>query len=152
MYVGITCSQKKNKNESDFPFTVPYYHTSVECLSHSVAKIQAAFGIFFVSMVHEAGFSGGSVVKNLPANAGDTGWIPGSERSFGEGKGNPLRYSYLVNYMGKRGEGPGGLQPMKLQRIGHNWASTDHSSLKWLLGQRVWGEQELAITRKRTEI
>ena len=54
-------------------------------------------------MVHEAGFSGGSVVKSPPANAGDTGWIPGSERSFGEGKGNPLRYSYLVNYMGKRG-------------------------------------------------
>ena len=26
-----------------------------------------------------AGFSGGSVVKNLPANAGDWGSIPGSE-------------------------------------------------------------------------
>ena len=27
------------------------------------------------------GFSGGPVVKNLPTNAGDTGLIPGSERS-----------------------------------------------------------------------
>ena len=27
------------------------------------------------------GFSGGSVVKNLPANAGDTSSIPGAERS-----------------------------------------------------------------------
>ena len=61
------------------------------------------FGIFFVSIVHEAGFSDGSVVKNLPANAGDTGWIPGSERSLAGGKGNPLQYSCLENYMDKRG-------------------------------------------------
>ena len=27
-----------------------------------------------------SGFSGDSVVKNLPANAGDVGWIPGSGR------------------------------------------------------------------------
>ena len=31
---------------------------------------------------------GGSVVKNTPANAGDTGSIPGSGRSLGEGNGN----------------------------------------------------------------
>ena len=30
------------------------------------------------------------VVKNLPANAGDAGSIPGWERSPGEGHGNPL--------------------------------------------------------------
>ena len=30
------------------------------------------------------GFPGGSVVKNLPANAGDMGSIPGSGRSPGE--------------------------------------------------------------------
>ena len=37
------------------------------------------------------------VVKNLPADAGDTrdaGLIPGSGRSPGEGNGNPLRYSW----------------------------------------------------------
>ena len=33
-------------------------------------------------------FPGGSVVKNLPANARDTGSIPGSGRSLGEGNGN----------------------------------------------------------------
>ena len=32
-------------------------------------------------------------VKNLPANAGDTGLIPGSERSPGGGNGHPLKYS-----------------------------------------------------------
>ena len=35
-------------------------------------------------------------LKNPPANAGDTGWIPGSERSFGGGNDNPLWYSCLV--------------------------------------------------------
>ena len=32
------------------------------------------------------GFPGYSVVNNLPANAGDTGLVPGSERSAGGGK------------------------------------------------------------------
>jgi len=35
------------------------------------------------------GFPDGSVVGNLPANAGDTGLIPGSGRSSGEGNSNP---------------------------------------------------------------
>ena len=43
-------------------------------------------------------FPGGSVVKNLPANAGDTGLIPGG-RSPGEGNGNPHQYSPLGNPM-----------------------------------------------------
>ena len=42
------------------------------------------------------------VVKNPPANAGDardTGSIPGSGRSPGEGNGNPLQYTFLGNSM-----------------------------------------------------
>ena len=45
------------------------------------------------------GFSDGSVVKNLPANAGDVGSSPGFRRFPGEGNGNPLQYSYLGNPM-----------------------------------------------------
>ena len=45
------------------------------------------------------GFTGGSVVKNLPANAGDLGSIPESGRSPGEGNGNPSQYSCLRNPM-----------------------------------------------------
>ena len=37
------------------------------------------------------------VVKNLPANAGDLGLIPGLGRAPGEGNGNPLQYSCLEN-------------------------------------------------------
>ena len=45
-------------------------------------------------------FPGGTVVKILPANAGDTGEagsISGSGRSPGGGNGNPLWYSFLEN-------------------------------------------------------
>ena len=45
------------------------------------------------------GFHSGSVVRNLPANAGDAGLIPGSGRSPGEEDGNPLQYSCLGNPM-----------------------------------------------------
>ena len=37
------------------------------------------------------------MVKNLPANAGDAGSIPGSGRSPGGGHGNPLQCSCLEN-------------------------------------------------------
>ena len=48
------------------------------------------------------GFPGGTVVKNLPANAGDTkrrdmGLIPGLGRSPGIGNGYPFQYSCLKN-------------------------------------------------------
>ena len=45
------------------------------------------------------GFPGDSAVKNLPANAGDVGLIPGSGRSPAEGNGNSLQYSCLENPM-----------------------------------------------------
>ena len=42
------------------------------------------------------------MVKNLPANAEDTGSVPGSGRSPGEGNGNPLQYSCLGESHGQR--------------------------------------------------
>ena len=48
------------------------------------------------------GFPSGSVVKNLPANAGDTGnsgLILGSGRSSAGGNGDPFQYSCLENPM-----------------------------------------------------
>jgi len=50
-------------------------------------------GIYYI------GFPGGTVVKNLPAKAGDRSLIPGSGRSPGGGHGNPLQYSFLENPM-----------------------------------------------------
>ena len=58
--------------------------------------------IFFTTSNTYLGFPGGSVVKNLPASAGDirdTGSIPRLGRSPGGGHGNPLQYSCLENPM-----------------------------------------------------
>ena len=52
------------------------------------------------------GFPGGAVVKNLPANAGDTrdmSSIPGLERFPGVGNDNRLQYSCLENSMDRGG-------------------------------------------------
>ena len=48
-----------------------------------------------------SGLPGGSVVKNLPASAGDAGSVPGSGRSPGEGYGNPLQDPCLGNPIGR---------------------------------------------------
>ena len=60
-------------------------------------------------------FSGGSVVKNLRANAsntGELGLIPRSGRSPGGGSGNSLQYSC---WKLPRTEEPGGLQSLGSQ-------------------------------------
>ena len=51
------------------------------------------------------GFPGGSMVKNPPVNAGDSGdmdSISGLERTPGVGNVNPLQYSCLGNSMDRR--------------------------------------------------
>ena len=50
------------------------------------------------------------VKKNLPANAGDEGYIPESGRFPGEGNRNPLQYSCLG--------GPWTEEPGRLQWVG----------------------------------
>ena len=66
------------------------------------------------------GLPGGTVVKNLPANArdaGDLGLISGSGRPPGGGNGNPLQYSCPENFMDR---GAGRLQSIRLQRVRHD--------------------------------
>ena len=46
-----------------------------------------------VDTVLQPDFPGSSVVKNLPAPAGDVDSIPQSGRSLQEGNGNPFQYS-----------------------------------------------------------
>ena len=45
------------------------------------------------------GFPGGTVVRNITANAGGVGLVPGSGRFPGEGNGNLLQYSCLEDHM-----------------------------------------------------
>ena len=61
--------------------------------------------IFLMAASYPMGFPRGAVVKNPPANAGDTrdmGLIPGSGRCPGGGNGNPLQYSCQANSMERR--------------------------------------------------
>ena len=53
--------------------------------------------LFFCLKQLSLSFPGGSDGKASAYNAGDPGSIPGSERSPGEGNGNPLQYSFLEN-------------------------------------------------------
>ena len=69
----------------------------------SMPLLELRFFFFFCKIL--LFFPGGSVVENLPANAGDNGdsgvlgSISGLGRSPGEGNGNPLQYSCLENPM-----------------------------------------------------
>ena len=65
------------------------------------------------------GFPSGSVVKHLPANAKDVGFIPGLGRSSGEGNDNPLQYSCLGNPM-DRGTWWAICSPWGGKRVGQN--------------------------------
>ena len=77
------------------------------------------------------GFPGDSVVKNLPANAGDeeeTGSVPGSGRYPGEENGNSLQYSCLRNTMNRAA-----------------WQATVHWGHK-RVGDDLTTKQQLAMT------
>ena len=53
----------------------------------------------WICLLKRKDFPGGSVVKNLPANAGEVGSIPGLGRPPGERNGNPLQASCPGNPM-----------------------------------------------------
>ena len=62
-------------------------------------------------------FPGGPVVKNPPANAGDSGSIPGSGSSPEEGNGYTLQCSCLENPMDR---GDWQATVLGSQRVGHD--------------------------------
>ena len=69
------------------------------------------------------------MVKNLPANAGDTrdvSSIPASGRSPGVESGKPLQHSFLGTLWTEK---PGGLQSMGLRRVRQDLATEQRSLL-----------------------
>ena len=72
-------------------------------------------------------FPGGSVVKTLPSNAGNTGSIPGLGRSPGGGHGNPLQYSCLENPKDRAAWSMGS------QRVGHNLVTRQQQEEMYML-------------------
>ena len=83
-------------------------------------------------------FPGGSVVKNLSANAGDIGLILGSGRSPGGGNRNPL--SILAWEIPWTKE-PGGLQLMGSQK---SWIGLSDQTTNTILWRRIWISQALS--------
>ena len=74
------------------------------------------------------GLPGGLEVKNLSANAGDTGatgWISGCGRSPGEGNGNPLQYSCLENPMDREPGQSTANEVAKYQTQLSDWAQNE---------------------------
>ena len=70
------------------------------------------------------------MVKNLSANARDVGLNPGSERSPGEGNGNPLQSSCLGNSMAGCSLWGG--------RVGHDLATKKQNIMKfWAANSKV---------------
>ena len=65
----------------------------------------------------EIHFPAGSVVKKLPANAGDLGLIPDLGRSPGEENGS---HSSILAWRIPWTEEPGGLQSVGLKRLRHD--------------------------------
>ena len=65
-------------------------------------------------------FFDGSAVKNLPANAGDTGLIPGSGRSLEE---KMATHSSILAWEIPRIDKPGRLRSVGFQRVRHDLAS-----------------------------
>ena len=79
------------------------------------------FFFFFNWGIDALGFPDGSVVKNLPARAGDACSIPGPGRSPGGGNGSPLQCSWWDNSQGQRSLA--GYSPWDHKRVKHNLAT-----------------------------
>ena len=68
----------------------------------------------------EGGFLGGTVVKNLPANAGDASLIPRSGSALEK---EMATHSSILAWGIPQTEEPGGLQATELQRVRHDLAT-----------------------------
>ena len=96
-------------------------HSHISFFTHRFIK--DVHGCLLVSRVTQKPFRTSLVaqmVKNPPANAGDSGWTPELGRSPGEGNGYPLQYTCLEN---PKDRGAWQVQRIGSQRFGHNWVT-----------------------------
>ena len=84
-------------------FSSSYFkkYSKISSFLKSVNWIDIDSNLPCISVTNSTG--NGSVVKNLPASAGDMGSLPRSGRSPGEENGSPLQYSCLEIPMKPRG-------------------------------------------------
>ena len=94
---------------------------TLDCITYSKCKSYFVEYFTYVS-VPLLGFPGGSVIKNLPANAEDETWVqpPGQEDPLKEGMVTLSSIVWKIPWT----EEPGGLQSMGLQTVRH---TTEHA-------------------------
>ena len=80
------------------PKSIGFVHSHIRLPSRTKRR-EREMGQHLWALDLRRGFPGGSAGKESTCNAGDPGLIPGSGRSPGEGKGNPLQYPDLENPM-----------------------------------------------------
>ena len=85
------------------------------CGSSTYTSLSKYYWFSQASKSYPWDFPGGSVVKNLPASAGNAGLIPC--RKLEKENGSSLQYSCLANPMTEK---PGRLQYMGSQRVAHS--------------------------------
>ena len=96
------------------------------------------------------------VVKNLPSNGGDTrdtGSIPRSRRSPGEGSGNPLQYFCLENSMDREACQATIWCRKESDTTEHTYA--DHTSIKRKMKRKkslLWSRLRTCAWHKRKEV
>ena len=80
--------------------------------------------------------------KESTCNAGGTGSIPGSDRSPGEGNGNPLQYSCLGNPMDR------GDWQTTVHGVAKSWTqlSTHDTHQRWHVGKNPHSHQKDKVT------
>ena len=103
------------------------------------------------------GFPGSSAGKQSACNAGDTGSIPGSRRSPGEGIGYPLQYSW-ASLVAQRVKNPPTMREMWVRSLGwedplEEGMATYSSILAWKIpmDREAWGCKELGTTERVTQ-
>ena len=92
-------------------------------------------------------FPGGSVVKNLPANAGNVGLVPGWGRSPEGGNGSPLQCSCLGNPMNRGAWWSTVYGVAKSQTWLSDWACTHNCSTCEGQGPFTWDREAGAWRR-----
>ena len=102
--LGQVAAERRTVKDGTTPGT-PISLSFNWCINRKSASTLTRFSLFALSFGLPWGFPGGASGKNVPANSGDVrdvGSVPGSGRSLGEEKGNPLQYSCLENPHGQR--------------------------------------------------
>ena len=67
------------------------------------------------------------MVKERAHSAGDVGWIPGSGRPLEK---EMATHASFLAWRVPWTEEPGGLQPMRLQRVGHDYVTNTFTVLR----------------------